>query len=368
MMQGTLFMTVTVSAAAALSALLFPSTAPGIPGMGFAKLFAPPEPSFFVPRVHRRILPAACLVAAGIAALGGDELIASILCGVFAAFLASRLTGSPTAAVLRRRAMISTATAVICTSIALARYAMYGRGGVDGLYAGGSSVETQTLQPQKNGEGAGDAVAEQGDSAALGGDYSGVILWPEAQAATMLVPPLPAMRPNLFDSRTIAEPLSIPFFGVYWMYRRPHRQPPRNSFTTKGDPAKVSFRSVDRVPLLMEARQNLGKMIDARCCREVRLALRNSDRYPGTLSLELLLVNSDARQPMPLSLGRAPVTSSPHWSRIASQPAQETLAFQVPPRPVPDRFDEFRVVFHRSNFGIDRSARIAIDRFILVRR
>jgi hypothetical protein len=174
------------------------------------------------------------------------------------------------------------------------------------------------------------------------------------------------MRPNLSESRANAEPLSIPFFGVYWMYRRPFRQPPANSFATKGDPSKMSFRSTDRVPLLMEARQNLGKLIDMSCCSEIRLALRNADRYPGTLALELMLVNTDSKQASPLSLGRAPVTSTPRWGPVEREPASETLAFPVPIST--GRFDEFRIVFHRTNFGVDRSARVAIDRFILVRR
>ena len=49
-----------------------------------------------------------------------------------------------------------------------------------------------------------------------------------ARQTTVLVPP-PALRPSLFQKGTPAEPLSIPFYGVYWMYRKPFRPPPANS-------------------------------------------------------------------------------------------------------------------------------------------
>ena len=368
LMEGTMWGVVAVSTAAALTAMLFPSGARERAALGVFPLLKPPEPSFFTPRVHARMWPAVCLASAGVFAIGGDESIAAILCGIFTAFFASRVAGSHPGDPARRRALISTAIAVVCTSIALARYVEFGWGGADGSYAGGSSAHAASVAPQPRGQGEGGDVPPEGESAALDGTYSGVILWPERDPDTVLVPPLPAMRASLFEQGKPAEPLSIPFFGVYWMYRKPFRQPPPNSYTTRGDPAKLSFRSTDQVPLMMEARQNLGKIVDARCCREIKVALRNADRYPGTLSVELLLVNTDPRVPVPLSLGRSSLIAAPKWGPGGRTAVPETISFQIPSNPVPQVFDELRVVFHRANFGIGRSARVAIDRFTFVRR
>jgi hypothetical protein len=49
-------------------------------------------------------------------------------------------------------------------------------------------------------------------------------------------------------------------------------------------------------------------------------------------------------------------------------PASETLDFPVPPGPPLREFDQFIVRFHRDLIRIDRSARIAIERFALVSR
>jgi hypothetical protein len=39
----------------------------------------------------------------------------------------------------------------------------------------------------------------------------------------------------------------------------------------------------------MEAHQKLEKSIDASCCSHIQLAVSNADRFPHTVSLELIL-------------------------------------------------------------------------------
>jgi hypothetical protein len=368
-MEGTLWSAVVVSTAACLAALLFPTAARVPAAYGVFPLFGAPEPSYFVPHLRASLWPAVCVAAALVFALAGDEMATAVLSGAVAAYLASKLSGARPGEPARRRLLVSAAAAVLFTAFALARYVQYGWGGAGGgRYASGSSAQASSVAPQYRGQGDGGDVPPEGDSAALGGTYSGVILWPERDSTAVLVPPLPALSPSLFQKGVPAEPLSIPFYGVYWMYRKPFRHPPPNSYSTRGDPAKQSFRSTDNVPLLMEARQNLGRKIDARCCREIRLAVRNADRYPGTLYLELQLVNTDPRMPVTLSLGQAPLVSTPPWGPAGQAPVPEIIAFKIPSRPIPEQFDELRVIFHRSNFGVGRSARVAIDRFTFLRR
>jgi len=111
----------------------------------------------------------------------------------------------------------------------------------------------------------------------------------------------------------------------------------------------------------MEARHKLDQPVDLRCCNRIQVAIWNADRYPGTVALELILIGAGQRKRLALLLGRAAVKSSP-----GALPVYETLEFPVPANHAMEQFDEFRVVFHRHYSRADRSARIEINRFVLV--
>jgi hypothetical protein len=104
------------------------------------------------------------------------------------------------------------------------------------------------------------------------------------------------------------------------------------------------------------------------CCSAIRLEIRNADAYPDTIALELVLIANDRPGAPSLSLGRRDVTSRPDASRDPVIPVRETLEFPIPSAAAPDAFDEFRVVFQRARRRMDKSAKLAIDRFILVPR
>ena len=101
----------------------------------------------------------------------------------------------------------------------------------------------------------------------------------------------------------------------------------------------------------MEAHQKLDLPVDIKCCSEIQLAVRNTDQYPGTISLELILIDTGFPN-LPQSLGTVP--------------AGQVLSFRIPPITTIWKFDEIKVVFHRAQLRADKSARIAIDRFVLV--
>ena len=163
-------------------------------------------------------------------------------------------------------------------------------------------------------------------------------------------------------------PLSIPFSGEYWMYRWPYSRPPKTSFFQRGSPATLSFTSTDHRPLQMEARHKLDQSVALSCCSAIRLEIRNADRYPNSISLELVLMAGDRPGAPALSLGRINVTSRPDVSGDPVVPVPETIEFPVPATASLDTFNEFRVVFLRNWRRADKSAKLAIDRFILVPR
>jgi hypothetical protein len=194
------------------------------------------------------------------------------------------------------------------------------------------------------------------------GDHTGVVLLPEQQQHITLVPPLPSMPADFFDSKH-QNPMSIPFYGAYWFFKLPDTKPPPNSYVTHGTPAEMTFFAPDSRALIMEAHQNLGKLINVSCCREIRIEIQNADRYPGTVSVELVLTRQG--QEGELSLGSAPVTSAPG---DPGAPMKETLTFPIPARPAIRQFDEFTIRFPRRKTRMFRSAKIAIERFVLIPR
>jgi hypothetical protein len=191
--------------------------------------------------------------------------------------------------------------------------------------------------------------------------FPGVILWPELQPQTRLIDPSPAFGSGPMSP---GNPLSIPFSGQYWMYKPPYTRPPESSFFRRGTPVELSFKTTDHSVLRMEARQQLDRPIDTRCCRAIRITVLNADRQPGFVVLELFLLSGTR----PFTLGRAALVSQPDTRTDPVTPAREELEFAIPASIPISNFDQWRVVFHRNVLRLDRSARVAIERFTLVPR
>ena len=196
------------------------------------------------------------------------------------------------------------------------------------------------------------------------GSFPGVILQTEMQKVPMLVAPVLDMGSGLH--RTAVRPLTIAFEGEYWMYRLPYRRPPPNSYFRKGTPAALSFSTTDHWPLIMEAHQRLDQPLDLRCCREVRVEVWNGDLFPGTVSLELWALDTTGSVAHSRSLGTAQVQSSPDLKKDPVMAVPETLEFPIPANLGQVTCNELEVVFRRDRTRMDKSARVAIDRFILV--
>ena len=219
------------------------------------------------------------------------------------------------------------------------------------------------------GAGGGSAGAAPGnpapadsDTGAGVGEFTGVILIPDAEKYVTLVPPLPLMRSTLFR-KPDDKPLTIPFYGVYWFYRFPAVRPPPTSVTLHGKPEDIRFRSSGYVPLKMEAHQNLGKLVDLSCCSMIQVAIHNADRVdtsgqaPGPNRVQLILANTTERALPPESLGMEPISGAEH----------QVLDFPLRPNPRIRQFDELTVRILRG-WTMSQSARISVERFVLVPR
>jgi hypothetical protein len=184
-------------------------------------------------------------------------------------------------------------------------------------------------------------------------NFPGVVLFSDPKPRAKLVEPRPGWARNTLSSVPI-EASIIPFSGEYWMFRPPDTQPPKKSYSRWGSPVTQSFLTTDHATMAMEAHQKLEHPIDLSCCVEIQIAISNADRYPATVELELILIDNGLSQ----SLGKVTVPSR----------SEALLSFPIPGGPAIREFNEVKVVFHRDRVRIDRSARIAIERFVLVPR
>lgn len=162
-----------------------------------------------------------------------------------------------------------------------------------------------------------------------------------------------------------ARPFTIPFSGQYWIFKQPNRRPPRDSYFQRSNRLALSFVTTDGAPLMMEARRKLDRAMDVTCCGAIQVVISNADRFPGTVALEVILADAAGRRQR---LGRHDIISRPQgalWRQPIS-PIPETLEFAIPATTAVHQFNEIGVVFHRDPMRADRSARISIERFILV--
>lgn len=183
--------------------------------------------------------------------------------------------------------------------------------------------------------------------------FPGVVLWSQPKPQTKLVQPPPSRAFSSLPAVSI-EPSVIPFSGEYWMFRPPDNQPPRKSYSRFGNPLSLSFLTTDHAVMSMEAHQRLEHSIDLSCCGEIQIAISNADRFPGTVELELILMDGEKSQ----SLGRARVPYRP----------DAVLHFSIPSNSTIQQFNELKIVFQRDHMRIDHSARISIERFVLTPR
>jgi hypothetical protein len=235
----------------------------------------------------------------------------------------------------------------------------------------GGSGHDVTVLPTAVPPGATESAKEKDEppttaTADADGGFPGVILWPEIKPYATLIAPTPqthGLAPGLPP-----RPVGIPFSGEYWMYRWPFAHPPKTSFFQRGSPAKLSFSTTDHRPMQMEARHKLDQSIALDCCAAIQVEIRNADLFPGSINLELVLIDGESDRHTSVRLGTKPVVSRPTLTHDETIAASETLEFPLPASAPISSFNEFKVTFWRDWQRADKSARVAIERFVLVPR
>ncbi len=119
------------------------------------------------------------------------------------------------------------------------------------------------------------------------GGFTGIILLPLMKPEKTIVAPVSKGATAM--GQKVAEPMVIPFDGVYWYFKAPDRRPQATAHLVKGSSLKAKVHSTDALPLLMDAHQELGQPIDLSCCSRIEIAVQNADRRTGAIYLELWL-------------------------------------------------------------------------------
>jgi hypothetical protein len=210
------------------------------------------------------------------------------------------------------------------------------------------------------------ATKKSGQENGIDAGYRGIILWTVTQKKNQ-----PILAPRVRDPLEATErrPIVIPFDGPYWYFKPPHDGPGKDAHVAHGDPAKVNIRSVDWLPLLMEAHQSLASSVALADCSELQIHVRNADNEPGSIVLGVVLSDSTLPGKPSLALGGMPISSTqPGHFTIKAAPVEDTLRYAIPAHARISKFNQISVVFFPAEQRAQVGVKIALQDFVLIRR
>lgn len=190
--------------------------------------------------------------------------------------------------------------------------------------------------------------------------YIGVILTPKREKHVESKVPQITVATR---TAGLLHPLTIRFTGSYWFFQFPFLGPPMDSVTAEGDPATIGVRSSNYKPLLMEAIQDLDEPIDTASLENIQLATLDSDPYPETISVELVLVDTKLENHLQ-SLGVQRLNAIPVVEN-ANGSHSDRLRYSMPSGPRCKHFNQIRLIFRLDPSRSRQGAAIAIQSFIL---
>jgi hypothetical protein len=297
-----------------------------------------------------------CVQAALLAWLAGDLLLAGSLFAACCSMLVWRWARKPAKSIQSNRSkvlrlVLTAFLAILITSTALLSSLERG------AFAGGLAAYPALGRPGRLGK---DTVTAAQDTS-----YPGIILWTVPPSKKKIAAPPP--KQDLLGIGRITKPLTIPFDGVYWYFKKPATQPHRDAHIVHGTPTAVDIHSLDWHPLLMEAHQRLGTSIPLSCCAELQVAIKNADNRPGQIALGVILTDSTSPEKAILSLAtKVVVSSEPGHFSLNRRPVDEILRFTFPAHSRFRQFNEITVLYLPARERSLGGAQIAIQQFVLI--
>ncbi len=211
------------------------------------------------------------------------------------------------------------------------------------------------------------------DSTSKGtGGYESLILWPFPEKKP-IVAPIPLQSSFLSPGTT--QPLVIRFDGPYWYLQPPATRPGPTAHQAHGTPLSAGIRSINDLPLVMDAHQPLGAAIPIARCGKIQVEIENRDDRSGSVSMAVLLTDASARGKPDLYLGQKEIPSAqrePNAIDLATgtRPASvdETLEFSIPSSAKIRTFNEITVMLLSDGDRALVGPKIAVREFQLFPR
>ncbi|MGC2403826.1 MAG: hypothetical protein WA510_28795, partial [Acidobacteriaceae bacterium] len=180
---------------------------------------------------------------------------------------------------------------------------------------------------------------------------------------------VPVLSSTSLAGFNLRKPVTIRFDGSYWYFQPRANGPGTRAHIARGSPLSVDIRSVNHIPLIMEAHQSLAAAIPVACCREIQIALENYDNAPGIVALGVLLTDSTSIGKPSLYLDQHTIVSTePGRFTIKSSAVPEVLRFRMPASAKIRQFDEITLVFFPDTERPYTAPKIAIKQFDLIPR
>ena len=243
-----------------------------------------------------------------------------------------------------------------------------------GLSEAGAALAAQTTTAQENSS----SEAQSKSTKSGSGGYESLILWPYPEK-NPIVPPVPAHLSFLGPGTT--QPLIIRFDGPYWYLQPPEKRPGPTAHQAHGTPLSAGIRSINELPLVMDAHQTLGASIPIARCGKIQVEIENRDNRPGSIEMAVLLTDASAPGEPELYLGQKAIPSSEPevnsidlplvaqpGSVIKHAPVVETLEFSIPFAAKIRKFNEITVMLLSDGDHAQEGPKIAVRQFQLFPR
>jgi hypothetical protein len=178
----------------------------------------------------------------------------------------------------------------------------------------------------------------------------GVIFRPEVKRearAAMFV------APRMVRPLNVVRPLSVVFSGEYHLFPTSSGTVQKDATVYRGTPMDAEYVNTSGGPMETEARQFMQPPVDLANCGAIRVHLLSGERTPALATMQLIA-------------GRRTLDLGSEVFGVGGK-EREVLEFTLP---AADQFqaDEIRIVFRGDPMRRNRSAKIAIESFVLLPR
>jgi hypothetical protein len=227
-------------------------------------------------------------------------------------------------------------------------------------------------EPTRAHDDASDPVDPKSSATGAGG-FESLILWPYPERKPIVAP---VRLRSSFLARGSTQPLIIRFDGAYWYLQPPDKRPGLRAHQAQGTPLSAEIRSINDLPLVMDAHQPLGASIPIARCGKIQVEIESRDSRAGSIEMAVLLTDGSMPGRPEVYLGQKEIRSSyaePNGigdavaggasAGMKPAPTVETLEFAIPAIAKIRQFNEITVMLLADSESAHVGPKIAVRQF-----